>query len=301
MKRKIIAQKDSYTITLPKKWADLNGFKQGTELNVEEIENKLVISSESTIQKKEKILELVPKIEFESIIRTQLQNYYRLGYDKLKVHYETKKQFKIIEEIVNNRLLGFEIISKEANYVIIESITEPGAEKQEIIQRRLFYSIDESFNLLLEDFNNETFLNLKEFKEKSKLSSKYANFLYRNITKRKFNDSKKSIYWNTYDYLVIIQHELLHLYESLIEKKKVSKKVISLFEVLKKEFANIHKAFYNKDIELLLHASYKLNKLLYSEIQPLMKGNNDAIILYYFAYLARITYLMVHTMNALIV
>jgi phosphate uptake regulator len=300
MKRKIIAQKNSFTITLPKKWTDINGFKAGNELDIEEVENKLIISSKSSIQKKEKEISLIQDIEYESIIRTQLQNYYRLGYDTLKVDFNTDKQADIIEEIVNSRLLGFEIITKKKNQIIIESITEPGEEKQEVIQRRLFFSIDESFNIIIEDFSKKKFPNLNKFKEKSKLSSKYVNFLYRNITKRNFNDSKKSIYWNTYDYLLIIQHELLHLYEVLIDNKNIPDILVSLFKTLRTEFNNVHNSFYKKDLKVLLHTSKNLAKLSSSKIQPLMKSNKNSITLYYFAYLTRMIYLMIHTMNALI-
>ena len=83
-------------------------------------ERGLLISSESKEGVREGEIDLGSLTE--SAIRTVLTNSYRLGYDKIKINFRDKRALRVISNVVDNQLIGFEIIKKGGDHCIIENI-----------------------------------------------------------------------------------------------------------------------------------------------------------------------------------
>jgi antitoxin component of MazEF toxin-antitoxin module len=294
MKRKLIKQANSaYTVTLPIKWVRENNLEAGTEIDVDLIDHDIVITVDRKPTKSEYTLKITSQNEY--FIRVLLNNLYRKGYDKVTITYESKKQYIVIKDITKKLLLGFEITSHENNKVIIENITEPNDEKQEILLRRMFLMIKESLTLLQNDLKDKSFNNFTIVKENTEKVGAYDNFCRRNISKKKFSEKNVNFYWGLYNYLLLIQHSILHLYEHVPLNKtlKLSPSVIKIPPQLLHNFDQVYTGHFKKDITLIKRSNNKSNVLLNDVILKKTKKSpgEEAIILYYFGELARTIYL----------
>ena len=201
-------------------------------------------------------------------------------------------------------MLGFEITEEGADYVIIENVTEPSEEKQEVLVRRMFLIIKDSFDLLNNDLQNQSFNNLASMVGKTKRLNKYNSFCRRNITKRKFNETKETYSWELYQKLLLIQHSLWHFYEVLNKEqpKKVSENILQLSKTAQNYYVQIYEAFFKKDIDLLLSILEKSKNSLYGAVHKEMKKSTgkESLILYYLGELYRLVYILVMPMTALL-
>jgi len=247
MKRRIIKQGNGgNTIFLPIQWIRENNLSAGEEVEVNDMGRELIISTNSKPQKQEITYKLLAKEE--PLIRVILNNLYRLGYDKIILLIADKQQEKIIQNVVEHFLLGFDVISISHSKIIIESITEPSGEKQQTILRRMFLTTQESLEMLQQDLVQESYANLRKIEKLTQRFGQYDNFCRRNISKRRFIEQKSHYYWSLYTYLLLIQHAILHLYEELSKNQKFkldneNETLINLIEYYKR----LSSSFFKED------------------------------------------------------
>src|SRR3989344_1107667 len=106
MKRKLVQQGTStLMVSLPSKWIKQNNLTKGSEVDVDEKGSELIISPD---EKNNKIMGEISLIgDTESLIRTIITNAYRSGNDKIKITFENNDQFRILENTIKTRLIGF--------------------------------------------------------------------------------------------------------------------------------------------------------------------------------------------------
>ena len=294
MRRKLIRQGDNaLTVTLPAKWIQSNGLKAGEEVEIEESSNNVVIQAKSKTEKRSAELKLTT--ESEQIIRSNLNVLYRVGFDRIKVYFSTPKHKNLVKSTVEARLLGFEIVEENANCLIVENVIEPSEEKQEVLLRRIFLIIKDSFERLENDIKNKDFSNLSFLVQNSKNVDRYANFCNRNISKKRFVEERISSYWELYTRLLLVQHSLLHLYEVVEKKNKLDFPTVTLklFLEIKANFELLYSGFSKKDLKMIEKVNENNKNLLYGEVFNLFKRSKgeENLILYYCGELARMIYL----------
>ena len=194
-----------------------------------------------------------------------------------------------------------EVVSgKGKDFLVLENVAEPSGEKQETLVRRMFLLIKESFELVRNDFISSKFSNLQQLKQLTFKVGQYNNFCRRNISKKKFTEEKISFHWNMYVYLLLIQGNLLHLYQFLDKHKKlnVSKKSFSIFNNLEKEFDNLYHGFFKKDLDILEEVNEKSRSFLYKDVYKQLEkvSGKESITIYYFGEMARLIYLITSPM-----
>ena len=293
MRRKLIKQGGGggLTLYLPRKWLDARGLKPGQEVELTEVDNSLLVSTEARLKKKE--IELKLTTEGRTFIIINLNNIYRLGYDRIKAYFKTNKQADFVKEAVENNLLGFEITESGKDYLVLESVTEPSEEKQEVLLRRMFLLIKESLDLLNKDFQAGKFQNLSAIQHLTQKVVQYNNFCKRNISKKKFTEERITFYWTVYTDLLLIQRSLLHLYEQLSQKQfRISKNAMSIFNSVSSSLNALYESFYKKDVELLRQANEGSQSVLNKQILPALQKSSglESVVLYYLGEFARLTY-----------
>lgn len=298
MKRKIIKQRDSYTVTLPIKWVKEFGIDETKEIDIQESPEGMMIRPEGIpFSKRETTLWITS--EREPFVRVSLNNLYRLGYDRIKIFHETKKQKDIALDVTENFLLGFELTEEKEKFFIIENVTEPDESKQVVLLRRVFLLIKQAQEQIHDDLEQGRYSNLKKIKQLTQKVGQYNNFCRRNVSKKRFTNERISFHWSVYTYLSLIQHSILHLYESLAATKKlrITEKNLNLFAQLRQGFDVIYKAYFNMDLKKIRKGNTMMKDLL-AEILSMLKKSRSAEteILYYFGELARLTYLMTSPM-----
>lgn len=255
--RRIIQQKDSFTVTLPKKWVQENNLQNKDHIIFEEIKGStnLMISSNNSIEKKS-VVNLTINDETESAIRTMITNAYRTGYDILEIKYINKKFLKIIKSIVENNLLGFEIVEESERKCIVENIAEPNAENYNNIFLRILHIISTMF---------------KEDEDVVKLSKniqKYDNFCRRAMSKRKFNEEKNLLYWHLFTTITHATRYVVFLERD--NNSNMSKQVKSYYNEAKEYYELLKKTYLKKDID-------GLDELQKLEKELVHKKGNDLI------------------------
>jgi len=296
MRRKLVKQGSStLMVSLPSKWIHSNKLDKGKEINLEIINNNILISSSSIETKKEAILEL--KSPTETFIRTLITNTYRRGFDRIKINFESEKQFKILNDTIKTRLIGFEIIKKEQSSCIVENITEPSQDQFENILRKIFYSIHDLFETTERRFQQQS--SLEEIEAIEERIQKYDNFCRRVISKSTNKDA--TLLW-TFLALIIHAQRELYLLNRILGRKHPSKAFLSLLKDAKSLAILIQKAYTEKNPAFLEDIHSLEKEFIYKNSYELLKSSRgeESIITYHLASAIRQFYLSSSPLSGLI-
>lgn len=304
MKRKLIKQGGAgFTIYVPKKWIDSHGLRPGDEVDVEEAEDSLLISAQSISKRKEVCFKLTDHTRIH--LSMILNNIYRMGADLIKIEYQTEAQAKTIRNLVDDLLLGFEVTEAKNNRMTIESVAEPSGEKQEILLRRIFLLLKESFEILSQDMATGKLCNLEKIKTMIHKIAQYDNSCRRNITKKRFTEDKINLHWGIYNYLMVASRAILHVYEYLSENqpKRISAEVLEAFESIRDSYGSLYEAFFKKDLVAVGVINQKLRRMNLEHIPELISSSkgSDSVILYFLGELSRGVYLTTSPMLGLLI
>lgn len=282
-------------ISLPSKWIKFNNLKKGSEIDLEEQENNIIISNSTLPEKSETNIILTESTE--SSIRNLIGNAYRTGYNKIKVNFENESQFKILKEIIKTRLLGFDIIKKETGYCIVENISEPSTDQFDNILRKFFANISELIEITKKRLDNSK--EDYDYKELEETIQKYDNFCRRVIINKRIKNSE--LLWTFLTLILHGQRELFLLNENL-NNIKVSNETKLLLNDLTKLFEIIKKGYQEKNIEILsktpnlMHEVYKKSYKLLEN-----KKGKENIIIYHLTVSLRIFYQSYSPLSGLII
>lgn len=276
MKRKIISQGiGGYTVYLPNKWIKDNSLTKGTDVDIEEIDNMLIISPTEVKLRLETMIQLTGNTE--SAIRTIITNTYRKGYDKIIIEYDNEEQFKILQKIIKTKLIGFDILKKERNKCIVESVTEPSIDQFENILSKIFYNTGQLFESVMNKAEGKEHDDIEDIEERIQ---SYDNFCRRVISKDKLKNKKSEFLWT---FLTLINHgqrEIYHL--SKIMNSKMSKEVIDLLKDAEKLFKLIEQSYFKKDRTLLADIHFFEKNIIYKKgYELLQKKGKENIYVYH--------------------
>lgn len=268
MKRKIIKQGvGGYTIYLLKKWVEERGLQAGEEVELEETEERLVVTAKTGKTRKEITIKLDQ--ESASATRVILTNLYRLGYDLIKIEYTHQNTFSTIKKTVLNQLLGLEITKAEKNKCLVESLTEPALEKLDQIINRQFFIVKEVLSLLgNKEKNKESIL---EYLEEIK---KYDNFSKRMINRKRVAVANITLF---YTFLTLLTHASRYLLFITEAREKVGDKL----KVGQEAFEQLHKLYLSKEHKYFYNL-HRLEKEFRERYQKVNKNTNLDSYLYSF-------------------
>lgn len=269
MKRKIVKQgAATMMISLPSKWCKENKLGKGDEIDIEIVNNNLLVSPKELKIKAETEITLTGLTE--SSIRTLITNTYRNGYDKIKVNFSSAEQFKILQDVIKNTLLGFDVIKKEKNYCIIENITEPSAEQFENLLQKIFLNIVEMFEITALRIEGKK--PVSDYEDTETRIKQYDNFCRRVIAKKQF-EKNSLLFWTFLTLVIHGQRELYHLNKFLDKNKaKASVEVRNLLDDAKKMFEMLQEAYLKKNIALLEKIHELEKKLIYQKAYKIMNN-----------------------------
>lgn len=173
MKRKIIQLAGkTFVVSLPSKWAKLQGINKGDEVEVVEQDNSLTISIE---KKKFHSKASADVTGLKPMVKRIVASLYKAGYDELEITYSNGEELRRIQEVLQETCMGFEIISKTNSLVRIKNISTIKDDQYQTLLRRSWMVILEMGSELekaYKDQNNELYdtvilsdLNLNRFSD----------------------------------------------------------------------------------------------------------------------------------------
>ncbi len=255
MRRKLIRQgRGGLTFYIPKQWTEERKLTAGDEIDVEEVENNLLISSDKRHKQKEIALSLGN--ESQEFIRNYLNQLYKLGYDKISISSKSASKLLLCKKFTSMFLLGFEVIEDKKGLLVLENITGPKNEKEDILLRRMFFLIRDSYNMLIDDLENKQSEHQKDVFRNTRKVTEYDNLLKRGLVTQNFAFGHQFFKWEMYSSLVLIQHHFYHIYA---QSMNITDR--DYLDQLFENFNGIYEAFYKNDQTSLDKLQKEANRL----------------------------------------
>ncbi|MBW2981703.1 hypothetical protein KY343_02375 [Candidatus Woesearchaeota archaeon] len=291
MKRRVIRQKDSFTITLPMKWAREHGV--GKELFVDEVEEGLLVKTESVPFKREAEIKLTSGDK--RFLQYILNNYYRAGYDKLII--EGKVNEKDLYKALN-LLPGFEVTDFTESRVIIESMSEVTEARFEVLIKQIFFIAKQDVIYIIDSLKNLEKIDVERMHVSSSRAIKNSNFCLRTVSRKKgdFN----SFQWTMNNLITWIERQLYYLAVAIKDKKmeKLSKSELDYLYSVKDSLDNLYKGIYENKIETFQNIHKNFREYEEERFNLLKKQSRyKSTVLYYFSVMSR--YIMTSTSSGI--
>jgi len=192
MKRKVIKQgNNTLTITLPKKWSEKYDVISGQEIDVEESDNSLIITSGKKVTQKPL---LIDKMNVNHC-RSYISNAYKLGYDEIRVRFSSPSDLVSIQETVD-KLMGFEIISNTKDSCVIKAIATIHKEEFSSMMKKAYQLNLVMFEMIQDDVKNNSLVNLLTIEQYNLKVISFTDFCRRLINKHGILNERadKSLY-----------------------------------------------------------------------------------------------------------
>ena len=262
MIRTVIQQKQSFTITLPKKWVIRNNIRNKSEIKIEENNdsNELTISTlNNSIENKLEISTDVSNQDLKGI-RILVNENYRNGYDIIRL-LNVKKEIQTEVEELTSKLIGFNSTKKENN-ITFETLT-----KDQIDENSMSNFLRKLFLIIKETYSDEGD-NLDNLKKNMDTTTNYL----RRINIKFFIEGKTSyLYQNLINKLSLIQHAIYR-----IKKNKPEQKINKILIESKKIFELLEQGLFKKDltkINEIYKEKKRIDKLILTSAKKEMNEN----------------------------
>ena len=244
MEKKLTAQgprsRKSYTVTIPIEWIKQQHLDKTRSVELEIVGNKVVISKCSDPER----TTIIKEKEYKKTIVKILQGLYRYGVSEIKIFFDTNNFLGDILDIVEKRLLGYEVVEQKKDYVIIRDIVGESTENFMTVFRRIF--------LLL--------MQLSEASDPTEVSSlartirKFINYCQRILMRKGHADYRKTpIYYLILDRLEKIGDEFVWLSET----KSSNPRIKELYSLLRSAYELFYTYNYEK-YELSANKAYEM-------------------------------------------
>lgn len=229
-------------VSLPKKWVDEYNVKKGDEINVDPGIGILTLSVDSKpiIERAEFNLSdygiMAPRVIFAL---------YKKGIDEIKIHFHKPMDFKIIQESLQNKTIGFEIVEQANNYCVIKNVSgQP--EDFEVVLRRIFLllmTMSSEGITAIKNKDKDTIANLRHLEE---TNNRLTQVCRRYINKiGKVNYPKLGPLYYLVEQLEKIADEFKYLFAYIEKQDKDRLRLSPDFFSIHTDVDKMIKSFYN--------------------------------------------------------
>lgn len=282
MKRKVIQLAGkTLVVSIPTVWAKKYNIKKGDEIDLEEIKNKLVISPEKELIKEKISLDVSG---LSPMIYRILGAVYKAGYDEVEVQFGSEKDLEEIEEVAKREFIGFEIVRKGKNSVLIKSVSEIDYREFDTMLRRTFLIVLEIAEEGLESMKAYDKKALLKLIELDKEVNKYADFCRRSLNKKGYASFIKT---PTIYFIVEELEKVSDVYRDLCKASveldnKLNKDIEQIFKEVNMFFREFYELFYKFDLNKLAMHGRRRFALIKSLNDLMKKVSKEELILVFF-------------------
>jgi phosphate uptake regulator len=248
MEKKLTAQgpkdRKSYTVTLPIEWVKKEGLDKRRQVELDIVGNKVVISPRKGAGERV----LIDGDDYASSLIRVLQGIYRSGVNETKLRFKNSKILEETSDIIEQKLIGYEIVEHKKDYLIIKDITKESEEEFKTVFRRLFL-------LLLELSESEDAVQIKIVDKNIK---RLINYCQRILIKRGHSEFLKTpLYYLMLDRLEKIGDEFKWLSCVKITKKKDKDYLKEIRGIMRTAYEVFYK-FDSRKYNTIVRKSYNL-------------------------------------------
>jgi phosphate uptake regulator len=282
MKRKIIKQgHNTLTLTLPSEWVKKFNLAPGSEVDVNERDNGLFISTEKNNSHRKAEFDIT-EMDIPTIWK-YFMAVYREGYDevlikfkvghtlespykfltqhRLDIKYGKKAEKSTVLEFLHdlvNRFVGFEIVEHGKDFVLIKDMSEPTSREFENALRRVFLLINQMSDEICEVLRTKNTKMLGHIHDVDVNLDKFHDYCIRILNKIGNKDCKKTslLFANLY-LLELLGDEFKNISCHLIADypKSDFKNILEVSESINKQINLYYSLFYNFDLKKVIEMS----------------------------------------------
>lgn len=258
MRRKIIKQRDSYTITLPMKWVKENNVDKSQEIEAKLIGNQLILSTD--FRKDVRKIELnISDFDRSSLLKLLISLYER-GYDEILLKfdkdefmdYKYGKKVKVSDYIQEyaRRLIGIEIVSHDKDYYLLKDVAVESEKELDNMLKRTFFLLLEFQDMLKKAIETKDISFIEDSFERHENIHKFTSFCNRALSRTFFDDSnlKLDLFYlvSTLDRLADITR---YCCDDARELKKLSSNIPLIIEQINFQFRQFYELYYSESKE----------------------------------------------------
>ena len=235
------------TVSLPAKWVKRFNVKKGDEINVEDLDREIRITSEKEFNLEKKQFDIG---NLKRLGISYITSLYRSGYDEIHLNYDDNNYIETIHDVLSNEITGFEIIKQGSNYCVIKDLTGSKDEFNTALRRIWLLTLDlanETFNSM--DKKNKN--NLKNMYFMDNSINKFSNYCLRLLNKKIYiNNNKSPLYY----YLIKSLEELADKYKDLYKfylsnDVNLNREITAIFKIINEHLNEYYILFYKYDKE----------------------------------------------------
>ncbi len=279
MKRKVILMGGkTYVLSLPSTWIKKYSINKSEELDVEERDNKVVISTG-----KGKALEKV-KIDVSdtsySFTWWSVSSAYIKGADEIEILFSTKTEKDLVNEVARS-LIGFAIIKESSNSYLLKDVSGNFTDFEPIF-RRVFLMLKSFGEEGLDYIRENNFDKLVDFRLKDHEINYSVNYCLRYLNKMGYsNYDETSFIYSTLRELESLGDEFADLFRFIAENKvKMKKEYIQIIDEVNKLFDLYYQLFYKYEKGKVLDI-IKFKRSMFKERNNLFEkaSKNEAVVI----------------------
>ncbi len=262
MKRKVILHGPStLTVSLPFKWAGQHNIGKGDELNVEPEGSMLKVypGDEKAATKKRKVDFSRLDLQSMRIILTVL---HKSGYDELEITFKDPEAVRALQERINSRLIGYEIIEQRKNTCVVKNVAGDHLSEADALLRRSFLVMLSMADNSLADLKAGSYAKLPELLVLEETNNKLVNYCQRLLNKKPFKDEK-----TVYSYMIVwavenLCDEIRDFIKKIIENNiRPSPQILGIYEHAVGLMKDYYELCYGYSDERFMLIQKKINSL----------------------------------------
>ncbi len=248
MKRKLIQMAGkTLVVSLPSDWVKKYGLKKGEEIDLNEEDRKIVLTTKKSILHSSVSIDIT-NLNFSLIWRYIFAAYIK-GADEIKIVYKDKQQKELAQQVADT-LIGFALVKEQENFLLFKDVSGESTEFDTILRRIFFMlsTLSQEGIEAIEKRDNSTLIGLK--KKDFKINY-LVNFCLRYLNKKGYSDYKKAyMLYSTIRNLEFLGDEYSEFFEKVgKERLTLGKEFIRILEDINKMFEDYHKVFYKFETE----------------------------------------------------
>jgi phosphate uptake regulator len=285
MRRKVIQIANSTVlVSLPRKWATKYNVKKGDEITVEPdgATLKILVDSKPVTETAEINLN-----DFGVMASRVIFALYKKGIDEIKINFDKSEDFRVIQESLKNKTVGFEVVEQTSRSCVIKSVSGQ-LEEFDPLLRRLFLLLITMSSEGLTALRDKDIGNLNNIENLEETNNRLTQICRRYINKiGKVEYSKIGPLYFIVEELEKLADEYKYLFQYVkrvgLEKVKLSKRFFNIYEGVNVMFRHYTELFYKFDAKKLDDIGTRRKDLVAKciDLMHTSKGREEAMAVHH--------------------
>ena len=285
MKRKIIklAEK-TLVVSLPAKWIESQNLSKGDEVEVENLDDKLLLIPPKKSGTEKTSISIDVKGVSERVLRWEVSSLHKQGWDEIVILNYTPEQQKIVEDLISNLFIGFMIMDRSSIKIVVGEVAAIDVNEFDATLRRAFRLLNTQADELIEAFEKRDSTLLKEQIAHEANNNKLTNFCERLLNKSLTQKDKGHFWyvfaWNLEKVSDNFKYIANYYHDAMIE---ISPETKVILEDIKKYVEGYYDAIYGFSFEKLTKLSVLKRNLEKQIKQQLIRADlsHEGVLLSY--------------------